>query len=1152
MLARRIVLALVPLLLLATAVASAGGGSSALPGGKATAAPSQSTKKINLATYPAKRWIVQLNGSPLATYRGGVAGYRATAAAATGASRLDASSARSRAYVSHLRSVQHAFAQRLARRLPGVRVQRTYQVVLNALAVKMNRGQAAVARTMKGVRSVTPDIPYQLQMFSTPAQIGAPTLWGQVGGQSNAGARVKVAIVDTGVFVRHDAGGAYTGNACFDDTGYTAPAGYPKGDTRFTNNKVIVARAYFRPGDPPIAGEDTAIQGTSTASPHGTHVAGTVACDAGTPVTFQGANVTISGIAPRAYLMNYRVFYPSQSPEDFQKNNAYTVELVQAIEDAVKDGADVISSSWGSSYQNTLAWPDPMIQAADDAVDAGVVMVFANGNAGPDPDTVISPAISPKVIGVGAVTKDSAIVPGFITVTAPSPVPANLTGLPFGGALFGPQATTTVGPAVYLPAQTVATNGSSLGCSLVGDASPFPAGSLTGKIALIERGICNFSEKVFNAQRGGATAAFIYNSAAGGDTLMPMGPGVHAADVTVPSWFLRRTDGLNMVSFANAHPGAAEAKFDYAPHTAPNSGDVMASFSSRGPSQDKLIKPDVAAPGVDVLSSGYGGGAYPGPFTGFGAVSGTSMATPHVAGSAALLKQLHPSWTPAQIKSALMTTATENVWLDSNQSVRAGVVDRGAGRVDLTKAGTPGLTLDQASLSAGEITAGQHVDFAIHASDVSGAGGTWTVSSVKTGSPATTANFEITPGSFSLAVAANGNATLPVRVEAVAAAVPGSYEGKVVLTNGPTILHVPVWLRVLPTTSTADILLVDDDGSSSPASFPDYSAVYTSALAGLGVSFTYLNAWTQAFPTLAALHGYKVVLVFTGNNDSFDTSGFTTTALNRLSEWLDSGGRLLATGQNFAETTDNNTTYSSPSIGRSRLYHGYLGVKYVAGSAFAGAAPRPTANGAGPMTGMTLDLSPGADGAGNQSSIEVTTAMPDNDTYEAAHTMVPLFRAIGSAVQQAGNAISFGRSSEPTLDEERLEYRYRSLSMGFGLEAVNNATAFTSRAQLTRASLNWLLDRISFDPVSVTPHKAKKKPKPTKNVDLTAHAASNVGATFTQYRWDFGDGKPWETTTANSVHHKYKKWGTYAIRIEATDSLGHRSVQHQTVVLSKH
>src|SRR5215216_992694 len=139
MLARRIVLVAIPILLLATAVASAGGSSGstqAQPGGKPTAAPSPSTKKIDLATYPAKRWIVQLNGAPLATYRGGVPGLRATAAVSTGASRLNVSSTRSRAYVSHLRSVQRAFAQRLARRLPGIHVQRTYQVVLNALAVK--------------------------------------------------------------------------------------------------------------------------------------------------------------------------------------------------------------------------------------------------------------------------------------------------------------------------------------------------------------------------------------------------------------------------------------------------------------------------------------------------------------------------------------------------------------------------------------------------------------------------------------------------------------------------------------------------------------------------------------------------------------------------------------------------------------------------------------------------------------------------------------------------------------------------------------------------------------------------------------------------------------------------------------------------------
>jgi len=483
-----------------------------------------------------------------------------------------------------------------------------------------------------------------------------------------------------------------------------------------------------------------------------------------------------------------------------------------------------------------------------------------------------------------------------------------------------------------------------------------------------------------------------------------------------------------------------------------------------------------------------------------------------------------------------MTTATEDVWTSETQTVRAGVLDRGAGRIDLTKAGLPGLTLDRPSLSAGEVHAGDAKDFAVEAKDVSGAPSTWAISAVET---AGGANFDIVPSTASISVGANGTATFSVHVAATAGAAAGSYEGKVVLDNGAgKVLHIPVWLRVIGT-PTVDVLLVDDDGSSADPSFPDYSAVYTSLLTSLGVSYEYRDVWNAGFPSVLGLFRYRAVLIFTGNNDSFDTSGFSTTNQNALNEWLDSGGKLWTTGQNFAETSDSNSTYSSPSIGRARLYHGYLGLKYVAGSAFAGAAPQPTANGKGPMKHLKIDLSPGADGAGNQSSIELTTPMPDNDTYQAADTMIRLFVRIDDDVDGGKQAISFGRASEPSLKEERQEYRYRSLSMGFGLEGVNSNTGFATRQQVAAAAWAWLSDTITFGPLTVTPKKGQ--------VVLAATPASSAGAEFTKFRWDFGDGTAGQGTVEPSAQHQYKQAGDYVVRLEATDELGHTAIQKQTI-----
>ncbi len=344
------------------------------------AAPAQ---PVDLATYPATRWIVQLADPPLAAYTGGIDGLAPTAIEITGARRLDLANPDVRAYRQHLTANQRSFRQTLAKVALGHRVDRIYTITVNGLAVKMTAAQAAAVRALPGVRAVTPDIPMQLQMFSTPAQIGAPAVWAKLGGKDKAGSGVKVGIIDGGIYMFYDEAGNYAGNACFRDEGYTMPPGYPKGDERFTNKKVIVARAYFRPDDPPQPGSETPLPGLNRGdTAHGTHVAGTVACEPDTPATYQGVDVTLDGVAPKAYLMNYKVFYGSQTGDGFQRGNAFVAELVKSIEDAIEDGADVISNSWGSSYQNTLAWPDPMVQAAELAMKSGVVAVFANGNSG--------------------------------------------------------------------------------------------------------------------------------------------------------------------------------------------------------------------------------------------------------------------------------------------------------------------------------------------------------------------------------------------------------------------------------------------------------------------------------------------------------------------------------------------------------------------------------------------------------------------------------------------------------------------------------------------------------------------------------------------------------------------------------------------------
>ncbi|HWI50578.1 MAG TPA: S8 family serine peptidase [Symbiobacteriaceae bacterium] len=213
-------------------------------------------------------------------------------------------------------------------------------------------------------------------------------------------------------------------------------------------------------------------------------------------------------------------------------------------------------------------------------------------------------------------------------------------------------------------------------CGLGAKAADFPA-EISGKIALIQRGDITFQEKTMNAQQAGAVAAVIFNNR-DGNFFGSMGD--EANRPNIPAVSISKADGELMVQ-SRSEAGEA-ARLRLTPEEVPQP-DRLAEFSSRGPNNDGFIKPEITAPGVNIYSAtitqaGMPGGGMPDP-SGYISASGTSMATPHVAGAVALLRQAHPDWSSMQVKAALVNTAR---WM-KNQGT---VMDQGNGAMDINRA----------------------------------------------------------------------------------------------------------------------------------------------------------------------------------------------------------------------------------------------------------------------------------------------------------------------------------------------------------------------------------------------------------------------------------------------------------------------------------
>jgi len=715
--------------------------------------------------------IIVLKDQPLASYDGHVQGYARTMPAQ--GHKLDLSSAASQSYSMYLANGRGLAKGWLKNNAPEVQVIDEYSVVLNAIAVQLNGHSMSHLLNAPGANWIVPDYLFHLEMNRSPTLIGAPVLWNAVGGQSNAGAGVKIGIIDTGIDQTHP---------FLTDNTLPALAGFPKCDAidsavgtadtscNFVSNKVIVAKVF----------ETLTNFDGHAAQEHGTHVSGIAAGVANTCAPFVPA-CNLSGIAPKAYLGNYNVF-----PGNVL--NAASHDIAKAVDAAVADGMDVLNLSLGGTAKPN----DVLVNAVNAAVDAGVVVAIASGNAGPGPGTVESPGIADKVITVGASTN-----PHFIGV------PVTVTSGTFGAAIG--QFTNFV-PAVTA---TYVTTSPTNGCTAI-------SGSLAGEIALIARGTCSFSTKIRNAQTAGATGVIVYNSQQGDPIAMAQDGTPNQP--TIPAVMVSRPNGLAMAAVAPSTvkvDGTTPQEF----FTDGPSADILASFSSIGPPilqgpgvgvgqpQDK-IKPDVVAPGVNVYSSIPSFGCASPPCFAF--FQGTSMATPHVAGSAALLIQLHPNWSPEQIKSALVNSAHRPVKSFSTGNPLKNPMVRGGGRIDLAAASQVTATLEaspstagngdgQASFSFGELpSSGITRSFDITLTSVSTSTVTYSISVL-----AASAGPTITPSVSFLTVAAGGTGTVTVSLTLSPSLANGDYFGDIQLTGGMVPLSVPYWVRADPPNPSA-------------------------------------------------------------------------------------------------------------------------------------------------------------------------------------------------------------------------------------------------------------------------------------------------------------------------------------------------------------
>jgi subtilisin family serine protease len=609
--------------------------------------------------------IVKLQDDPVVSYRGTIQGLAATSRDAPGAAPPSRGGPAIQAYRAHLAQKHAAFEAAAGLAVPAARVTHRFDIVLGGIAMRVPEDQVAKVAQLPGVTAVYRDPRLRLHTDTSPRFIGATTVWGRLQGHERAGEGIIIGVLDTGVWPEHpsfadpDASGKPYPPPPTPAAQCAFAGGANPGPSFTCNHKLIGAYRFMATYDECVAADDCELGGDFTSARdsdgHGTHTASTAAGNGKVESQVFGIDRKhISGIAPRAHVIAYKVCGPDL---------CFGSDAIAAVQQAILDGVDVINFSIGGGID---PYNDVVELVFRDAYAAGVFVAASAGNEGPAADTASHRG--PWVTSVAASTENRSFQ------TTLSLVGAGDAGLRLTGVSITP-GITTPGPVVI--------DGGDPFCD---QATPV---DLAGKIVVCERGGASGRlEKSFNAGQRGAAGMILVNGVEGQELLTD--------SHSIPSVHIAKASADALRDFLMTH---ANVTATFPISVARNAqGDVVAQFSSRGGTTSTLgiSKPDITAPGVQILAA-----QTPHPLDPanpadqlFQAIAGTSMSSPHLAGAAALLKDLHPEWTPGQIKSALMTTASTETLVKDDGVTPFTPFDAGSGRVDLKAAQSPGLTFD--------------------------------------------------------------------------------------------------------------------------------------------------------------------------------------------------------------------------------------------------------------------------------------------------------------------------------------------------------------------------------------------------------------------------------------------------------------------------